>query len=74
MANEVMVRDHSIRELLPLDPMRNGEGRAEGLGEHAQAELDDDPRQQTAAALSVAVLRAPLTRAALARRRTAQTL
>lgn len=39
MTNEVVVRDHSIRELLPLDPMRKGERRAEGLGERAQAEL-----------------------------------
>jgi hypothetical protein len=39
MTNEVVVRDPSIRELLPLDPRRKGEGRAEGLGERAQAEL-----------------------------------
>jgi hypothetical protein len=39
MTNEVVVRDHSIRELLPLDPMRKGQGRAEGLGERAQAQL-----------------------------------
>jgi len=39
MTNEVVVRDHLIRELLPLDPMRKGEGRAEGPGERAQAEL-----------------------------------
>jgi len=39
VTNEVVVRDHSIRELLPLDPMRNGEGRAEGLSERPQAEL-----------------------------------
>ena len=39
MTNEVVVRGRSIRELLPLDPMRKGEGRAEELGERAQAEL-----------------------------------
>jgi hypothetical protein len=39
MTNEVVVRDHSIRELVPLDPMRKGEGRAEGLGGRAQAQL-----------------------------------
>lgn len=39
MTNEVIVRDHSIRDLIPLDPMPDDAVR-KALGERARAKRD----------------------------------
>ena len=40
MTNEVIVRDHSIRDLIPFDPMPYDDAVRKALGERAQAKRD----------------------------------
>ena len=40
MTNEVIVRDHSIRDLIPFDPMPYDDAVRTALGERAQAKRD----------------------------------
>jgi hypothetical protein len=53
MTSEVVVRDYSIRELLPLDPCAVAGAVLSGSADALKRSFDDDPRQRTAAALSV---------------------
>jgi hypothetical protein len=40
MTNEVIVRDHSIRDLIPFDPVRYDDAVRKALGERARAKRD----------------------------------
>ena len=40
MTNEVIVRDHSIRDLIPFDPMPYDDAARKALGERARAKRD----------------------------------
>jgi len=40
MTNEVIVRDHSIRDLIPFDPMTYDDAVRKALGERVQAQRD----------------------------------
>jgi hypothetical protein len=40
MTNEVVVRDHSIRDLVPFDPMTYDDAVRQALGERVQGKRD----------------------------------
>jgi hypothetical protein len=40
MTNEVIVRDHSIRDLIPFDPVPYDDAVRKALGQRAQAKRD----------------------------------